>query len=153
MVVLHLQRCLFTQYLDVKLHGMMSWLNQAVLAEYLPPHIQSCLVTVSQDNKWRKIMHVAMQFYACLSFQHCSTFIKEYDVSYRIVSGTNYLFQYIVRLRFFFCWVQWAVDSIPHQQFGSLSMKIKCIEKPVLKLREFNSCQSCIQRYKLAKHR
>lgn len=52
---------------------------------------------------------------------------------------------------FFFCWVQCILDSIPHQQFGSLSMKIKCIPKLVLKLKELNSCQSCIHRYKLAK--
>lgn len=30
-------------------------------------------------------------------------------------------------------------------------MKIKCFPKPVLNLRELNSCQSCIHRYKLAK--
>lgn len=42
-----------------------------------------------------------MQFYARHSFQHYSIFIKEYDVIYRIVSGTNYKFQDIVKLWFF----------------------------------------------------
>lgn len=51
----------------------------------------------------------------------------------------------------FFFSVQYILNSIPHQQFGSPSMKIKCFPKPVLNLRELNSCQSCIHRYKLAK--
>lgn len=51
----------------------------------------------------------------------------------------------------FFFSVQYILNSIPHQQFGSPSMKIKCFPKSVLNLRELNSCQSCIHRYKLAK--
>lgn len=64
--------------------------------------------------------------------------------SSKMQSGCDFYF-------FFFCCVQCVLDSIPHQQFGSLSMKIKWIPKPVLKLRELNSCQSCIHGYKLAK--
>lgn len=64
--------------------------------------------------------------------------------SSKMQSGCDFIYY------FFSCSAQCVLDSIPHQQFGPLSMKIKCTAKPVLKLRELNSCQSCTHRYKLA---